>query len=206
MNTLGYAILSVLGERPCSGYELASYLEVLWPAKHSQIYPLLSKMEQKGFLIFEQIEQTGKPNKKVYSITDQGVKALKSWINDPPADRNVRDEFLIKVYSIWLQDKESAKKLIEDRKTKLMQRMTIQETDMKEVEKNQVRTSSKHLGRYLLAVRRNLLDQEEISWCNWVLQFFENISFIKVIIGVLSVNMLSEINVSLTMMYKLIEF
>ena len=43
MNTLGYAILSTLVRKPCSGYELMQHLEVIWPAKHSQIYPLLSE-------------------------------------------------------------------------------------------------------------------------------------------------------------------
>ncbi|OMI10545.1 hypothetical protein BVL54_15285 [Bacillus paralicheniformis] len=64
INTLGYAILSVLGRRPCSGYELVQYLEVVWPAKHSQIYPLLNKMEQEKFLEYEHVEQIGKPDKK----------------------------------------------------------------------------------------------------------------------------------------------
>src|SRR6476469_3268741 len=80
MNSLGYAILSTLGRKPCSGYQLVGYLEVLWPAKHSQIYPLLTKMEKSGFLEFEHIEQQGKPDKKVYSITEKGRSVLKKWV------------------------------------------------------------------------------------------------------------------------------
>ncbi|MGE5704989.1 MAG: PadR family transcriptional regulator, partial [Clostridia bacterium] len=40
----------MLSRKPCSGYELAQYLEVFWQAKHSQIYPLLSKLEQEEML------------------------------------------------------------------------------------------------------------------------------------------------------------
>ena len=54
MNTLGFAILSALGRQPCSGYQLTKYLEEgSWPAKHSQIYPLLTKMEQNGLLVYK---------------------------------------------------------------------------------------------------------------------------------------------------------
>ncbi|MCQ6275821.1 PadR family transcriptional regulator [Bacillus sp. V3B] len=62
INTLGYAIFGALDRKPCSGYELAQYLEVVWPAKHSQIHPMLTKMEQKELLVHEHVEQTGKPD------------------------------------------------------------------------------------------------------------------------------------------------
>ncbi|WP_211746209.1 PadR family transcriptional regulator [Paenibacillus sp. Marseille-Q4541] len=177
MNTLGYAILSVLSRRPCSGYQLASYLDVLWPAKHSQIYPLLNKMEQNGILEFELIKQTGKPDKKIYSITDKGMQILKSWINESPNEQIKRDEFLIKVYSMWLTDEEHARKLIEDRISKLEVKIASREIKIEEVDKDHLTTTSKHFGRYVLLCRGNLLDKEEISWCNWVLDLFETPSF-----------------------------
>lgn len=172
MNTLGYAILSVLCKRPNSGYELASCLDMLWPAKHSQIYPLLTKMEQKGLLSYEHIEQIGKPNKKIYSITEKGRTTLESWINEPASNQIIRDDFLIKVYSIWLKDEESAKKLIEERLGKLKQQVFQQETEIEKVDQESLTTTSKQFGRYVLLCRNNFLDKEEISWCNWVLSFF----------------------------------
>ena len=86
MNTLGYAILSALGRKPCSGYELVQYLDAVWPAKHSQIYPRLTKMEQNGLLIFEEVVQTGKPDKKIFSITEKGRETLEKWVEESPSD------------------------------------------------------------------------------------------------------------------------
>lgn len=177
MNTLGYAILSVFSRKPCSGYQLASSLEVLWPARHSQIYPLLTKMEKRGLLEYEHIEQTSRPNKKIYSITDKGMETLRSWINESPNDRIKRDEFLIKVYSIWLTDADRARELIEDRISKLKEKVALRETKIEEAateEKEHLTISSKHFGRYALLNRSNFLDKEEISWCNWVLGLFED--------------------------------
>ncbi|MEC0179170.1 PadR family transcriptional regulator [Paenibacillus favisporus] len=183
MNTLGYAILGVLARTPCSGYELAAYLEVLWPAKHSQIYPLLNKMEQKGLVAYEHVEQTGRPDKKTYSITDQGREALGSWVEEKPADPAVRDEFLIKVYSMWLTDEENARKLILERISKLKLRVTVREKKIASVEKDHTRASSKHFGRYVLLNRSNFLDKEEISWCKWVLNLMDNPLIVKFVIG-----------------------
>lgn len=180
MNTLGYAILSALGRKPCSGYQLATYLDVLWPAKHSQIYPLLTKMEKKDLVVFEHIEQTGKPDKKLFSITEKGRETLEKWITETPVDSTIKDEFLIKIYSIWLTEEEHAKKLIQDRISILEQKVAL-ETQViakmeKEYEMKKSHTMSRQFGHYLLFKRNNLLNKEEISWCNWVLNVIEKIS------------------------------
>ncbi|MGX2961237.1 PadR family transcriptional regulator [Peribacillus sp. JNUCC 23] len=178
MNTLGYAILSALGRKPCSGYELAQYLDAVWPAKHSQIYPRLTKMEQNGLLIFEEVIQTGKPDKKIFSITDKGRETLEKWVMESPSDPIMRDEFLIKVNSIWLSDEENAKKLIQDRISDLEQKVAFRTDTITELEqKHRGDTMSKHFGRYLLFNRRNMMDKEEISWCQWVLNLIEKSNF-----------------------------
>ncbi|MFJ7974220.1 PadR family transcriptional regulator [Peribacillus sp. NPDC096379] len=178
MNTLGYAILSALGRKPCSGYELAQYLDAVWPAKHSQIYPRLTKMEQNGLLIFEEVIQTGKPDKKIFSITDKGRETLEKWVIESPSDPIMRDEFLIKVNSIWLSDEENAKKLIQDRISDLEQKVAFRTDTITELEqKHRGDTMSKHFGRYLLFNRRNMMDKEEISWCQWVLNLIEKSNF-----------------------------
>lgn len=193
MNTLGYAILSVLSKRPSSGYELASCLDMLWPAKHSQIYPLLTKMEQKGLLSYEYIEQIGKPNKKIYSITEKGRIILKSWINEPACSQIIRDDFLIKVYSMWHYDEDRAKKLIEDRMVKLKQQVSQQEMEMEKVNQAHLTTTSKKFGRYVLLSRSYLLNKEEISWCHWVLSFFKGSNLSKLLLGLFSADALYKI-------------
>lgn len=176
MNTLGYAILSALGRKPCSGYELVQYLDALWPAKHSQIYPRLTRMEENGLLVYEQIEQIGKPNKKIYSITEKGRETLESWITETPSGSIVRDEFLIKINSVWLSDEESAKKLIHERIVNLERSISLRATVIDEIEPKQEVTMTKDFGRFLLFNRRNMLEKEEISWCRWVLQLLEKIN------------------------------
>ncbi|USB31616.1 PadR family transcriptional regulator [Paenibacillus sp. YPG26] len=173
MNSLAYALLAMLVRKPCSGYELAEMLEVFWQAKHSQIYPLLAKLEHDGYLIPENVEQTGRPNKKLYHITSEGKEMLRAWMDKAPSVPVSRDEFLIKAYSISLTDTDTAQRLFEDRlsyyKEKLLRReKLIQEmeaeygTDLKDQE-HQI------FGRYIVHQRKLLMEQQEIAWCRWVL-------------------------------------
>ncbi|MFC4801338.1 PadR family transcriptional regulator [Neobacillus sp. GCM10023253] len=175
INTLGYAILSVIGRKPCTGYELVNYLDPIWPAKHSQIYPLLTKLEDKGLLVHEFVEQMGRPNKKIFSITEKGKEALANWMVKTPSDPVNRDEFLIKVYSSWVADEEKSIKLIHDRMAKLEESVTRLSDKIKIIEETQeLETNSKNFGRYLLFHRKFRLVQEEKAWCQWVLNLLKN--------------------------------
>jgi len=52
-------------------------LEFFWQARHSQIYPELARLEEKGLVTHQVVEQQDRPDKKVYSVTDSGLDALK---------------------------------------------------------------------------------------------------------------------------------
>ncbi|WAH37594.1 PadR family transcriptional regulator [Alicyclobacillus dauci] len=177
MNSLAYALLSMLVRKPCSGYELKHLLEVFWQAKHSQIYPLLTKLQQDSLLTYELVEQSGKPNKKIYSITDKGLAVLQEWISCKSALPVIRDEFLIKVYAIWLVDTQSAKRMFEERISLFRKQVNYRLNEirgMEEEHRNGIPDiSSRSFGRYILFQRKLRQEQEEIEWCEWVLALLE---------------------------------
>ncbi|MGG3574026.1 PadR family transcriptional regulator [Bacillus gobiensis] len=178
MNTLGYVLLSLLSVKPYTGYELVQIMQTAsWQAKHSQIYPLLAKMEQEELLTFEHVEQIGKPNKKIYSISDKGVALLKQWITESPATPIIRDEFLMKMYAISLTDTETAKRLVQERLSTYKEKADSREAAIKSLEQenneNIKDITSKHFGRFIFFERRLRLEKEEISWCKWVLSLLE---------------------------------
>lgn len=61
------------------GYELLQELSGIfngvWKPKSGTVYPALNSLEERGFLESEKVEQEDKPDKKTYSITEEG-KAL----------------------------------------------------------------------------------------------------------------------------------
>ena len=73
-------ILAVLADHALHGYEISKRIrtqsqEVLKYGE-GQLYPALHKLEQAGHIAAEWIEQDGKPNRKVYSLTESGREEL----------------------------------------------------------------------------------------------------------------------------------
>jgi PadR family transcriptional regulator AphA len=123
MNTLSYGLLAFLAREQSSGYNLMLKMQPFWQAKHSQIYPLLSQMESDELLTSHWIAQCEKPDKKLYAITEQGIRKLKEWLYSPLADPIVRDELSLKTFCMWLTDLDNAIEIIESRRTYLLKKV-----------------------------------------------------------------------------------
>ena len=85
--SLSYGLLGLLEFTSNTGYDIAKMFEAsinnFWHAQSSQIYRELHRLEVKGWLTSENVVQDGKPNKRVYSITDEGREAFHKWMNIP---------------------------------------------------------------------------------------------------------------------------
>jgi DNA-binding PadR family transcriptional regulator len=88
---LPHAILVSLSEHAGSGYELAHRFDrsigYFWAATHQQIYKTLRTMEDDGWVDAEAVPQRGRPDKKVYGVTDGGRAELARWIAEPLTGR-----------------------------------------------------------------------------------------------------------------------
>ena len=75
---LKHGILGLLNYGDMSGYEIReafkNSLNYFWTAQTSQIYRELCVLEKKGWITKQTVEQIGKPNKNICSITDEGRK------------------------------------------------------------------------------------------------------------------------------------
>lgn len=88
---LPHAILVSLCEQSGSGYELARRFDrsigYFWAATHQQIYRTLGAMEADGWVHVEVVEQHGRPDKKVYTVSGVGRGELARWIASPLSGR-----------------------------------------------------------------------------------------------------------------------
>lgn len=82
---LTHAILLSLAEQSGSGYELTRRFDKsigqFYGATHQQIYRTLRRMEDDGWLHCRVVDQAGRPNKKVYTVADPGMRELSRWVN-----------------------------------------------------------------------------------------------------------------------------
>lgn len=85
--SLEHAILGFLNYRPFSGYDLKKMFDTsvqhFWPAKQSQIYKTLARMADQGWTEIEVVEQTDRPDRKVYHITESGREEFRRWLVTP---------------------------------------------------------------------------------------------------------------------------
>lgn len=84
---LPHAILVSLCEQAGSGYELARRFDrsigYFWSATHQQIYRTLRTMETDGWVVANTVTQHGRPDKKVYTVSNAGRAELADWIAEP---------------------------------------------------------------------------------------------------------------------------
>jgi len=117
---LGDAILACLTERPMTGYELAktfdSSIGFFWKADHQQIYRELSKLRDRGYIQGREVVQSGKPNKLVYTLTEEGRTALRHWAARPSTPPSIKDDLLVRLHALDSID-------IEPLRTDLMARL-----------------------------------------------------------------------------------
>jgi len=82
-----FLILSLLEHEPRHGYELAKLIESrskgILTFHVASLYPLLYRMEERGWIVGRWVEKAGERRRRFYSITAAGRKALdaqrESW-------------------------------------------------------------------------------------------------------------------------------
>ena len=101
---LYHTLLGLLEKKSMTGYQMkqifSSSILFFWDAHISQIYKELNKMEQKGWVESEIEPQTGKPDRKVYSLTPAGKAEFLQWLQDikKTSEESIKSEFMAKLF------------------------------------------------------------------------------------------------------------
>jgi DNA-binding PadR family transcriptional regulator len=94
--------LGVLTEGDKTGYEIKRRFEDAFShffvAGFGSIYPALAELSRRGLVTCRSVEQEGRPDKKVYSITPEGERVLVDQLMSTPPRHKVRSEFLVLMY------------------------------------------------------------------------------------------------------------
>lgn len=111
---LEYFILGLLKLNTHTGYGIKTLLDsqgrfARTSTPLSQIYTTLKRMTSDGWVEFEEEKREGKPDLKIYSITQTGEKIMYDWLSAPhePSFTFQDREFLGKLYFSFLLDKKT---------------------------------------------------------------------------------------------------
>jgi PadR family transcriptional regulator, regulatory protein AphA len=112
--------LAVLHGGEASGYEIKKSFEE-GPFSHFQaasfgaIYPALVQLANDGLVTVEQQEQDGRPDKKVYRLTEAGRRALVAGMAAEPGRDHMRSDFLFLMFFAQYLPPERAGRMIDER-------------------------------------------------------------------------------------------
>jgi DNA-binding PadR family transcriptional regulator len=99
-----FAILGILTIGPHTGYDIKQHMEkstsYFWNENYGQIYPSLAELLERKDVAVDVKRQQGKPDKKVYNITDQGKQTLSDWLSQPMVHEVMlkKNELLLRVF------------------------------------------------------------------------------------------------------------
>lgn len=171
---LEHALLVALSERPAAGLELARRFDrsigFFWSATHQQIYKVLRRMEEDGWVTAEVIEQSGRPEKREYTVTDVGHKALADWISTTTPRAAFRSEIAVKMRAASYGDRAALlaniAELLADHRTRLAHYEGLAARDYPDP-KN---LTDHDLDTYLV-LRGGIL--QETFWITWLDEYLE---------------------------------
>jgi PadR family transcriptional regulator, regulatory protein AphA len=101
-NPTEFAILGLLAEQPRSGYDIKKEVEErlahFWSESYGHIYPMLRRLHERDLVVKTVERQDGRPDRNVYSLTDDGRRALADWFAEPPPPQRPRNELLLRLF------------------------------------------------------------------------------------------------------------
>jgi DNA-binding PadR family transcriptional regulator len=172
---LAHAILAVLTGNPCSGYDLRKNFEgsvgFFWRATFQQVYRELAKLEEQDLLTAETIQQSQRPDKRIYSVTPAGRKYLQDWIAQPAPVSPIKDDLLVKLFVGHLVPRQTLLvELEQHRQTHLEQLATYEVIAQKYFSKVDRLSEA---GKFQYLTLRNGIHYEQgwLAWCAETINF-----------------------------------
>jgi DNA-binding PadR family transcriptional regulator len=95
-------LLALLADGTAHGYELKHAIEQTfgdaWPPINiGQIYGTLGRLERDGLVASAHVAQSGRPDKRVYEITEAGRAEVLRWLEEPSTGPRLKDEFFTRL-------------------------------------------------------------------------------------------------------------
>lgn len=114
-----YAVLGLLRLRPMHGYEMSRHFDDdlvdVFPMEQSSLYTYLRNVEGRGLVSWEEHRVGQRPPRKIYRLEPAGLAAVDAWLRRPVERiREVRLDFLLKLYFLHESDPAAAGQLVEE--------------------------------------------------------------------------------------------
>jgi len=128
---LQYAVLGLIASKTdgVHGYQLKGECEAIadefWALNYGRLYRILDELEGSGALSVADEIQKGRPNKKVYRITEKGQQNLDDWLLAPvePNAQPLRDEMVLKLLFVPADDVDRIYEIVKQQRSVYLTRL-----------------------------------------------------------------------------------
>ncbi|MFD5827634.1 PadR family transcriptional regulator [Lentzea sp. NPDC060358] len=171
--SLRNAVLAALLDGAASGYDLAKAFDAsvanFWTCTPQQLYRELDRMAAGGLVEARTVEQERRPTKRLFSLTDAGLRALAAFTAEPHRPTAIRDELLVAVMAAEAGDVEAVKAAIGERrrwaeaKITRYERLRTRLLDGRTEE--EFLDQAERVGPYLTLLRGLSFERDNARWC-----------------------------------------
>ncbi|WP_086858563.1 PadR family transcriptional regulator [Amycolatopsis lexingtonensis] len=165
--------MAALLEGEASGYDLAKGFDAsvanFWAATPQQLYRELDRMAADGLVSARVVRQERRPDKRLFSVTEEGHRCLREFTARPPRPGVIRDELLVQVQAVDAGDEAAVRSALEER-------MARAEAKIARYERLRTRlldgrfeddylAEVERVGPYLTLMRGLSFERENLRWC-----------------------------------------
>ena len=158
------ALLAIEGER--SGYDLLKLVSkaigFVWAPARSGLYTVLPRLARAGLAEARHVRQEQRPDKQLYSITDDGRRALEAW--HATIEPGATEPFFLRLFVGGLASRETLLEHVEQFRRDTEDRLA----ELRAIEPTNTRRGHDHYHWFLLrlGIERRELD---LRWADQVL-------------------------------------
>jgi DNA-binding PadR family transcriptional regulator len=171
---LEHAILVSLAERAGSGYELARRFDrsigFFWPATHQQIYRVLRRMDDAGWVTHTKVAQEGRPDKKVYRVSPAGRDELTRWLAEPVDVAVLRDGLSVKIRGASLGDPAAVLREVERHRGEHAALLEVFRGIQRRDFPKPAKLNGRELHQYLVLRGGVRAEESFLAWCDEVIE------------------------------------
>ncbi|MBD0708831.1 MULTISPECIES: PadR family transcriptional regulator [unclassified Streptomyces] len=170
--SLKHAVLAALLEGEASGYDLAKLFDVsvanVWAATPQQLYRELDRLAEAGLIAARVVEQERRPNKRVFSLTEPGLRDLAVYTSAPPRPSAIRDELLVQVQACDGGDTVAVRSFVAQRmetaRAKLARYDRLRDWMLNGRDEECYLDEAERVGPYLTLMRGRYFEEENLRW------------------------------------------
>ncbi|WP_344484715.1 PadR family transcriptional regulator [Nonomuraea monospora] len=170
---LRHAVLAALLDGEYSGYQLTKIFDVgvsnFWYAAPQQLYAELTKLEADGLVAGREVVQRGRPNKRVFKVTQAGLDELAAFAATPAKPLLLRDDLAVKVHAADLVDTAPLIAQLRERAEEAAAKLAFFEQTLRrlrgDLDEEEFLRAGERAGPYLSCLAGCRLEREMRDWC-----------------------------------------